>query len=404
MICSIGDQQSKSQSLICSPGDNHLKEELQTESQEPAPRQSPAVKRSPSLNDSHYGPSAKSRLGPDSAVVEILNQLERSKKQEVKEVRPSVETQTSSVLRSSAISPSRGLQNESFTRTGSGRKLPQIPDRNRSSTLPASNKQEELPAEEVTKLSVTDDSADPRKNKPKALEFWESMENIERNDFRYNTIHRMSMGRRLLPKPPDTAAHARSQSVDRSESSNEAEKLSLNSSFSGPTSLPNRKSSEGDSSAPQSPPSFHKIPPDGASLQSQNSGQEMSLDCRREAEGSSNNNSPPTSVIQGLGEEAAQNVWELAKTNNNPNPAYDWVRGSFGRSSESGRRKWGLPSAVTGVGHEYNVSDELLKKISASKDPKDKIIPYDVLLEDLSQAKRQLLELHNLVSSNLIVY
>ena len=86
MICSIGDQQSKSQSVICSPGDNHLKEELQTESQEPAPRQSPAVKRSPSLNDSHYGPSAKSRLGPDSAVVEILNQLERSKKQEVKEV------------------------------------------------------------------------------------------------------------------------------------------------------------------------------------------------------------------------------------------------------------------------------------------------------------------------------
>ena len=339
-------------------------------------------------------------------MVEILNQLERNKKQEVKqevrqEVKPSVETQTSSVLRSSAISPSRGLNNESFTRTGSGRKLPQIPDRSRSNTLPASKKQEEEPAEEVTKLPVTDDSADPRKNKPKALEFWESMENIERNDFRYNTIHRMSMGRRLLPKPPDTVAHARSQSVDRSESSNEAEKLSLNSSFSGPTSLPNRKSSDGESSAPQSPQSFHKIPPDGASLQSQNSGQEMSLDCRREAEGSSNNNSPPTSVIQGLGEEAAQNVWELAKSNNNnnPNPAYDWVRGSFDRSSDSGRRKWGLPSAVTGIGHEFNVSDELLKKISASKDPKDKIIPYDVLLEDLSQAKRQLLELHNLVSS-----
>merc|ERR1719333_615065 len=162
------------------------------------------------------------------------------------------------------------------------------------------------------------------------------MENIERNDFRYNTIHRMSMGRRLLPKPPDAtgsaptaAQHARSQSVDRSESSNEAEKLSLNSSFSGPTSLPTQKS-DGDSSAPQSPRSFHKIPPDGASLQSQNSGQEMSLDCRREAEGSSNNNSPPTSVIQGLGEDQTQNVWELAKTNTNP--AYDWLRGSFDRS------------------------------------------------------------------------
>ena len=381
-----------------SGGESQAKEERQTGSEEISSRHSPAVKRSPSLNDSHYGPSAKSRLGPDPAVVEMLNHLERNKKQEPK---PSVETQTGSVLRNTAISPCRGLNNEGFTRTGSGRKLPQIPDRNRSNTLPASKKQEEESAEEVTKLSVTDDTADPRKNKPKALEFWESMENIERNDFRYNTIHRMSMGRRLLPKPPDTVTHARSQSVDRSESSNEAEKLSLNSSFSGPTSLPTQKS-DGDSSAPQSPRSFHKIPPDGASLQSQNSGQEMSLDCRREAEGSSNNNSPPTSVIQGLGEDQAQNVWELAKTNTNP--AYDWVRGSFDRSEDSGRRKWGLPSPVTGVGQEYNVSDELLKKMSASKDPKDKIIPYDVLLEDLSQAKRQLVELHNLVSSIQMVY
>ena len=52
---------------------------------------------------------------------------------------------------------------------------------------------------------------------------------------------------------------------------------------------------------------------------------------------------------------------------------------------------------MTSVGQDYNVSDDLLKKMTASKDPKDKNIPYDVLLEDLSQAKRQLLELHNLV-------
>ena len=227
-----------------SGGDTQAREERQTESLEVSSRQSPAVKRSPSLNDSHYGPSAKSRLGPDPAVVEMLNHLERNKKQQQQqeERKPSVETQTGSVLRNSAISPCRGLNNEGFTRTGSGRKLPQIPDRNRSNTLPASKKQEEESAEEITKLSVTDDTADSRKNKPKALEFWESMENIERNDFRYNTIHRMSMGRRLLPKPPDTVTHARSQSVDRSESSNEAEKLSLNSSFSGPTSLPTLKS------------------------------------------------------------------------------------------------------------------------------------------------------------------
>ena len=81
--------------------------------------------------------------------------------------------------------------------------------------------------------------------------------------------------------------------------------MSLNSSFSGPTSLPLAKSDAGDSSVPHSPRSFHKIPPDGASLQSHNSETghgEMSLDCRREAEGSSANNSPPTSVIQGIGD------------------------------------------------------------------------------------------------------
>ena len=153
-----------------------------------------------------------------------------------------------------------------------------------------------------------------------------------------------------------------------------------------------QKSSDNDSSASHSPRSFHKIPADGASLQSQNS-EEVSLDLRREAEGSSNNNSPPTSVIQGVGEDP-KNVWELSS---NQNPAYDWIRGSFDRASDQGqRRKWGLPSS----GQEFNVSDDLLRKLSASKDPKDKtIIPYDVLLEDLSQAKRQLLELHNLVSS-----
>ena len=395
-----------------------MKEDRQTDCQSTPDyqtRHSPAVKRSPSLNDSHYGPSAKARLGTDPT--EVFSQLERKHKMEMK---PSVETQTHhQTARNLTVSPpvsgtrgeTRGLNNEGFTRTGSGRKLPQIPDRNRNCNTLPTRKVEEEPEEENVKLAIDENAeADSRKpSKPKALEFWESMENIERNDFRYNTIHRMSMGRRLLPKPPDasssaptTAPHARSQSVDRSESSNEAEKLSLNSSFSGPTSLPNQKS-DGDSSVPHSPRSFHKIPPDGASLQSHNSetGHEISLDCRREAEGSSNNNSPPTSVIQGIGEES-QNVWELAKPNQNP--AYDWVRGSFDRASDNGggnttRRKWGLPSPVTTIGQDFNISDELLKKMSTSKDPKDKIIPYDVLLEDLSQAKRQLLELHNLVSS-----
>ena len=363
-------------------------------------RQSPValnVKRTPSLNDSHYGTSSNTRLGPDPG--EIFNNIERKQRSEIKS---NVETQTVQAgprdSRPAVISPSaRGLNNEGFQRTGSGRKLPQIPDRIRCNTLPARKYEDEKEPEDKNE-SVEEDSTDFRKTKPKAMEFWESMENIERNDFRYNTIHRMSMGRRLLPKPPD-AAHGRSQSMDRSESSNEAEKLSLNSSFSGPTSLPLNKS-DGDSSVPPSPRIFHKIPPDGASLQSHNSeGNEINLDCRGEVEGSSNNNSPPTSVIQGLSEDG-QNVWEVSKQN----PAYDWVRGTFDRSSDSGRRKVGLPSPVTSVGTEYNINDDLIKKVSTAKDQKDKIVPYDVLLEDLSQAKRQLLELHNLVSKTLDIF
>ena len=382
-----GNQPPENRQTTESPGSHQV--ENQT-------RQSPvalAVKRTPSLNDSHYGSSSNSRLGPDPG--EIFNNIERKQRNEMK---PSVETQTIQQSprdsRPAVISPSaRGLNNEGFTRTGSGRKLPQIPDRTRCNTLPSRKFEDEK--EPQDQHESLEDSEDFRKSKPKAMEFWESMENIERNDFRYNTIHRMSMGRRLLPKPPD-AAHGRSQSMDRSESSNEAEKLSLNSSFSGPTSLPLNKS-DGDSSVPPSPRIFHKIPPDGASLQSHNSeGNEINLDCRGEVEGSSNNNSPPTSVIQGLSEDG-QNVWEVSKQN----PAYDWVRGTFDRSSDSGRRKWGLPSPVTSVGTEYNINDDLIKKVSTSKDQKDKIVPYDVLLEDLSQAKRQLLELHNLVSEKL---
>merc|ERR1719244_247106 len=64
--------------------------------------------------------------------------------------------------------------------------------------------------------------------------------------------------------------------------------MSLNSSFSGPPSLPLNKS-DGDSSVPASPRIFHKIPPDGASLQSQSSDNNelgsLNLECRREVEG-----------------------------------------------------------------------------------------------------------------------
>ena len=295
--------------------------------------------------------------------------------------------------------PTRGLSREgSFTRTGSGRKLPQIPDRVRSNTLPSRKNEEEK--EGGGEREETEDVADDGKKelrKPKAMEFWESMENIERNDFRYNTIHRMSMGRRLLPKPPgEAASHGRSASVDRSDSSNEAEKLSLNSSFSGPTSLP-VGGEVSESEARLSPRLVniastltHKIPADGASLQSQASGNSLPLDCRGEVEGSSTNNSPPTSVIGQPGVvEGEGNVWELGQEKRNP--AYEWVRGTWDQKEESrARRKWGLPSPVTCPPGEENLKGE-------------KQVPYEVLLEDLSQAKRQLLELHNLVSAGVLV-
>ena len=97
--------------------------------------------------------------------------------------------------------------------------------------------------DEETKKEVTEDqrcgSERPsrKQSKPKALEFWETLANNDQPpsqpppvDFRYNTIHRMSTGRRQLPKPPpkdrisgnsdQTHAsqhlnHLRSQSLDR---------------------------------------------------------------------------------------------------------------------------------------------------------------------------------------------
>ena len=136
----------------------------------------------------------------------------------------------------------------------------------------------------------------------------------------------------------------------------------------------------------------HKIPADGASLQSQASGNSLPLDCRGEVEGSSTNNSPPISVIGQPGVvEGDPAVWEIGREKN---PAYEWVRGTWDQKEESrARRKWGLPSPVTCPPGEEGVS---LKG--------EKQVPYEVLLEDLSQAKRQLLELHSLVSSSVPVY
>ena len=172
----------------------------------------------------------------------------------------------------------------SFVRTGSGRKLPKIPHSKDSSSKVSDLLNTSLPATPL-KLDTTqeedilsNDKQENRKSKPKALEFWESLETVDRADFRYNTIHRMSVGRRMLPKAPGSANpsdHARSHSLDRGGGS-------LNSSFSGehdavvaPRQSKHRMDSE--SSAPSSPPpnpgsnQASKIPPDGCSLQSHGS-------------------------------------------------------------------------------------------------------------------------------------
>ena len=111
----------------------------------------------------------------------------------------------------------RGLTNEGFVRSGSGRKLPQIPERSRSNTLPTRKPSEGDEGDEESSFEVgpngDSNGGKNNKSKPKALEFWESMENLERNDFRYNTIHRMSVGRRMLPKPPSTSDGSHSRHV-----------------------------------------------------------------------------------------------------------------------------------------------------------------------------------------------
>ena len=50
-----------------------------------------------------------------------------------------------------------------------------------------------------------------------------------------------------------------------------------------------------------------------------------SLDSRGEVEGSSDNNSPPTSVIQGKSNNPQTDLWDQQRKN----PAYDWLRGAF---------------------------------------------------------------------------
>ena len=268
------------------------------------------IKRSPSMNENHYSPVSNIRTKAveqkDSDHIEtVYENLANNKKTSSATMTYSSEKTAISTQTESAVSHKPVLQKEgSFVRTGSGRKLPKIPDRTKTQTLPTGST---LRMDEIDDDYESGDKSDHRKSRPKALEFWETLETVDSADFRYNTIHRMSMGRRMLPKPPPSdshSSHARSLSLDRNYHDG---KESLNSSFSENEKM--RKDSEQGSVPPSPRPGVHKkIPPDGCSLQSSSSsgggaqpGQPSppsSSDTRGEVEGSSDNNSPPTSVIQ----------------------------------------------------------------------------------------------------------
>ena len=392
---------------------------------------SSVVKRTPSLNDAHYSHAVNARLGPDPEAAQIYENLGGNTSSASTTPAPSVPTECIST-QTDTRSPLRPVlqKEDSFIRTGSGRKLPKIPasktatgpsslttssgtaslpanfigGSSSSSTLPAGTGAPSAPHPQMRQKSE-DLSAlekeENRKSKPKALQFWESLETVERPsaDFRYNTIHRMSMGRRMLPKPPGSESSAnscstnqRSQSLDRSGemacavsssdieigigissgSSNNNNKAaggnaSLNSSFSGPTSLPasspaGRKYSESDGCSLSSSSGGGGGGQGGGGVNGYGTTSSSTTvpasqpspptsDTRGEVEGSSdNNNSPPTSVIQGDG--AGGSIgWDKTRSN----PAFDWIRGStFERQQQSGGvNKVGINGVSAAPGSRY---------------------------------------------------
>ena len=373
------------------------------------------VKRTPSLNESHYSVSAKDRLGPDPEPIQIYENLsssEAEKREIVVEAMAETSVMSTQTDAQSPLRPPPLVKEGSFIRTGSGRKLPKVPNSpDKSSTLPG-RKQSDVDKEAKN---------ENRKSKPKALEFWETMEEtIDRTDFRYNTIHRMSMGRRMLPKPPGSG---RSQSLDRSADINHRFE-DLDNSFSEVTKT--RKDSESSLPSRNSSPSGQKkIPADGCSIQSSGSGEagvggqpasSSSDDTRGEVEGSSDNNSPPTSVVQGV--DGGQWNPEIKSEVVGKQGGYTWMRNGFG--VENGKqRKWSTPSPVSqellkelnsdkynpkylsraGDGKQSDCSSSIDGRGSNASNPPSHHIPYEVLLQDLTQAKRQLVELHSLVSA-----
>ena len=293
------------------------------------------------------------------------------------------------------------------------------------SPLKMSHPEEEKNNEAMRKASSISTGNNPAK--PKALEFWEGLETVDRSDFRYNTIHRMSVGRRMLPKAPE--AVARSHSLDRnSQEGLKNTASSLNSSFHDEPPVPvlqtgNSKARlDSESSVPSSPPPKILGPgisgklaqaPDGCSLQSNGSSSAQpsqpsppSSDSRGEVEGSSDNNSPPTSVIQGKpGNQTSctSDPWDQPLRNN---PAYDWLRGGGFKGSNSSNTI-SAHASVSKLDEESLLNQLRQQRLGDGHSGSDSKhsdtmsdqgnIPYDILLQDLTQAKRQLFDLRNLV-------
>lgn len=221
---------------------------------------------------------------------------------------------------------------DSFIRTGSGRKLPEIPTTKPKSNGPSIMKRE-------TNTTDKEIKQENRKSKPKALEFWERMETVDNNsssqDLRYHTIHRMttstSSNRRMLPKVPDNHVQ-RSQSLDRhgnlsaplpasNYDEENVEQLSIHSCSSGCSASLPRSTVQTRTGAPLA---MDEIPVTRPVLPSHPS--PLSIDSRGEVEGSSDNNTSPSTSINGRG--GLMNKRGL--TGKEP---MTWLRSSFNRTT-----------------------------------------------------------------------
>lgn len=255
-----------------------------------------SVKRTPSLNDAHYmkRPGTK-KVSLDTSLNTQLVYENVSAQSSSSTLTTVVATESMST-QTEAKSPLQMQREGSFVRTGSGRKLPKIPDNPPKQQSEVQQQQQRRPSRKDSIDSVHNKSEN-RKSKPKALEFWENLETVDGGDFKYNTIHRMSTGRRMLPKPPPgetgddqmsviTKAVQRSQSLDRNGERAAAvaslakeedmedepnlsdievdEKGSINSCFSLPLSH-NTKRVKDEEESVQSAPLSHPSPPSSES-------------------------------------------------------------------------------------------------------------------------------------------